>query len=99
MSLIRKYIEKLQGLGRKPLTRARAADLIDEFAEMKWTYSDKFDLAFFDSTLMNDPLLEEVAKEFREIQGDYENNVRNNEGALSAENLTRLRSLSARLRS
>ena len=93
------WLRRLSRLGRKPLTREKAAELIDEFAEMKWDYSEAFDMAFGDLFDNHDPLLESVAKEFLEIQADYEQNARTNKGALSKENLTRLRKLSTKLRS
>jgi hypothetical protein len=46
----------------------------------------------------DDPLLQSVAQEFLEIQADYEKNAAMNKGALSEENVSRLRRLSAKLR-
>lgn len=77
--------------------REEAADLIDEFAELKWRYSDDFD-DLWKLTKSDDPLLRSVGSEFLEVQRDYEENAKMNNGALSQENLHRLRELSAKLR-
>lgn len=87
----------LSRCGRRTITRLEAADMIDEFCEMKWQYADEFDLAFGDK--FDDPILKSTAKEFLEIQADYEKNVKITKGMLSEEHLSRLRNLSVILRS
>ena len=77
-----------------PLTREKAAELIDEFADLEWGYGDN-DLYF--SQKYEDPVLAYVAEEFRKIQKDYEMNIEKNDGGISEENLRRLRELKAKL--
>ncbi|HEY9778422.1 MAG TPA: hypothetical protein V6C81_31980 [Planktothrix sp.] len=98
MKIFLKQMETLRRLWRKPLTRTQAADLIDKFAEMKWTYSDEFDMAFNGLVPKDDPLLQAVANEFLLIQARYEKTAQKYNGALSGEDRTRLRNLSVKLR-
>lgn len=92
------WLKSISRLGRRPLTRAEAADLIEEFCELKWDYSDAFDMNFGDLFGTHDPVMESVAKEFLEIQADYERNANAKRNPITTENLNRLRSLISQLR-
>ncbi|MDR3616273.1 MAG: hypothetical protein P4L53_22120 [Candidatus Obscuribacterales bacterium] len=81
---------------RKPISRDEAADLIDEFAEMRWTWSEDFDLPL--SGKFEDSLLQQCAAEFFEVKIDFEENFHATNGKLTNENYLHLKKLSKRLR-